>query len=156
MHQTATRTAQRQQPCVVHPPSRCSGAQAQGIIAGFGRYGQIIARLLSANGLQATVLDHDVDQIETVRSLGWQAINGDATRLDLLRIARAGAARLFLLAIDDVEQSIEIEKLVREHFAQATVVARAGNVSHYARLREAGMQLIERETFDSALMTATA
>jgi glutathione-regulated potassium-efflux system ancillary protein KefC len=124
------------------------------IIAGFGRYGQIIGRLLSANGLQATVLDHDVEQIETVRRFGWKAFYGDATRLDLLRVAGAGRARVFVLAIDDVEQSVEVAKLVREHFPSLSIVARARNVGHYYRLTALGITLIERETLDSALMSA--
>jgi len=124
------------------------------IIAGFGRYGQIVGRLLSANGLQATVLDHDVEQIETVRRFGWQAFYGDATRLDLLRVAGAGRARVFVLAIDDVEQSVEVAKLVREHFPSLSIVARARNVGHYYRLSALGITLIERETLDSALMSA--
>jgi len=124
------------------------------IIAGFGRYGQIVGRLLSANGLQATVLDHDVEQIETVRRFGWKAFYGDATRLDLLRVAGAGRARVFVLAIDDVEQSVEVAKLVREHFPSLSIVARARNVGHYYRLSALGVTLIERETLDSALMSA--
>lgn len=124
------------------------------IIAGFGRYGQIIGRLLSANGLHATVLDHDVEQVETVRRFGWQAFYGDATRLDLLRVAGAGRARVFVLAIDDVEQSVEVARLVREHFPSLTIVARARNVGHYYRLAALGVTLIERETLDAALMSA--
>jgi glutathione-regulated potassium-efflux system ancillary protein KefC len=124
------------------------------IIAGFGRYGQIIGRMLSANGLQATVLDYDVEQIETVRRFGWKAFYGDATRLDLLRVAGAGRARVFVLAIDDVEQSVEVAKLVREHFPSLSIVARARNVGHYYRLAALGVTLIERETLDSALMSA--
>jgi glutathione-regulated potassium-efflux system ancillary protein KefC len=124
------------------------------IIAGFGRYGQIVGRLLNANGLSATVLDHDVEAVEGVRRFGWPAFYGDATRLDLLRVAGAAKARVFVLAIDDVEQSEEVAKLVREHFPQLTIVARARNVTHYYKLRELGVTLIERETLDSALMSA--
>ena len=123
------------------------------IIAGFGRYGQIVGRLLSANGLEATVLDHDVEQIETVRRFGWKAFYGDATRLDLLRVSGAGRARVLVLAIDDVEQSVEVAKLVREHFPGLTIVARARNVGHYYRLSALGVTLIERETLDAALMS---
>jgi glutathione-regulated potassium-efflux system ancillary protein KefC len=124
------------------------------IIAGFGRYGQIVGRLLAANGLAATVLDHSVEQIETVRRFGWQAFYGDATRLDLLRVAGAERARVFVLAIDDEDRSVEVAQLVRAHFPHLSVVARARNVSHYARLRQAGVTLIERETLDSALLSA--
>lgn len=123
------------------------------IIAGFGRYGQIVGRLLYANGFRSTVLDHDAEQVEAMRAFGWPAFYGDATRLDLLRTAGADTARLLVLAIDDVDQSIACAKLVREHFPQLTVVARARNVQHYFGLRAAGVELIERETLDSALMS---
>ena len=123
------------------------------IIAGFGRYGQIVGRLLNANGLSATVLEHDVDQVETVRRFGWPVFYGDATRLDLLRTAGAARARVLVLAIDDVEQSLKVAALVREHFAQLTVVARARNVTHYYRLRQLGVTRIERETLDASLMS---
>ncbi|MFN7724786.1 MAG: glutathione-regulated potassium-efflux system protein KefC [Rubrivivax sp.] len=124
------------------------------IIAGFGRYGQVVGRLLNANGLSATVLDHSVEQIETVRRFGWKAFYGDATRLDLLRVAGAARAQVLVLAIDDMDQSVQVAQLAREHFPQLQVVARARNVGHYYRLKEAGVQLIERETLDSALMSA--
>lgn len=123
------------------------------IIAGFGRYGQIVGRLLYANGLRSTVLDHDAEEVEAMRQFGWPAFYGDATRLDLLRTAGADKARVFVLAIDDVEQSVACAKLVREHFPHLTIVARARNVQHHFRLRAAGVQLIERETLDSALMS---
>lgn len=127
--------------------------EAPVIIAGFGRYGQIVGRLLAANGLRATVLDHSVDQIETVRRFGWLAFYGDATRLDLLRVAGAAKARVFVLAIDDVEQSVEVAQLVREHFPRLQIVARARNVAHVYRLHALGVTLIERETLDAALMS---
>ncbi|NRF68085.1 glutathione-regulated potassium-efflux system protein KefC [Aquincola sp. S2] len=123
------------------------------IIAGFGRYGQTIGRLLYANGLEATVLEHDADQVETIRRFGWKVFYGDATRLDLLRTAGADKARVFVLAIDDVEQSVAVAQLVREHFPQLVIVARARNVTHFYRLRQHGVTLIERETLDSALMS---
>jgi len=123
------------------------------VIAGFGRYGQIVGRLLAANGLQATVLDHSADAVESLRRFGWKAFYGDATRLDLLRVAGAGEARVFVLAIDDAEQSEACARLVLQHFPQATIVARARNAGHYARLRQLGIDNVERETLDSALMS---
>ena len=123
------------------------------IIAGFGRYGQIVGRLLYASGFSATVLEHDAEQVEAVRRFGWQVYYGDATRLDLLRSAGAETARLFVLAIDDVEQSVAVAKLVREHFPHLGIVARARNVSHYYQLRNLGIEAVERETLDSALMS---
>ena len=124
------------------------------IIAGFGRYGGIVGRLLYANGLSATVLDHDAEQVEGARRFGWRVHYGDATRLDVLRTAGAASARVFVLAIDDVAQSIAVARLVREHFPQLTIVARVRNVSHYYEMRNLGVEIVERETLDSALMSA--
>ena len=124
------------------------------IIGGFGRYGQIVGRLLFANGVAPTVLDHDAEAIEALRRFGWRVYYGDATRLDLLRTAGAATARVFVLAIDDVDRSVEVAKLVRQHFPQLAIVARARNVEHYYRLWELGIRHIERETLDSALMSA--
>ena len=124
------------------------------IVAGLGRYGQIVARMLYANGIAPTVLDHDAEQIEAMRRFGWRAFYGDATRLDLLRTAGAASARVLVLAIDDVAQSLKVAALAREHFPALAIVARARNVQHYMRLRELGVTLIERETLDSSLMSA--
>jgi len=127
--------------------------QAPVIIAGFGRYGQVVGRLLNANGIDVTVLEHDADQVETVRRVGMPAFYGDATRLDLLRTAGADKARIIVVAIDDVAQSLKTVDVVREHFPHLTIVARARNVTHYYGLRQRGVTLIERETLDAALMS---
>ncbi len=124
------------------------------IIAGFGRYGQIVGRVLFANGVKPTVLDHDAEAIEALRKFGWPVFYGDATRLDLMRTAGADKAKLLVLAIDDIEQSVECAKMIRENFPGITIVARARNVQHYYELYELGVTMIERETLDSALMTA--
>ncbi|HWK82926.1 MAG TPA: glutathione-regulated potassium-efflux system protein KefC [Caldimonas sp.] len=124
------------------------------VIAGFGRYGQIVGRMLYANGVKPTVLDHDAEAIEALRKFGWRVHYGDATRLDLMRTAGADKARVVVVAIDDLQQSVECAKMVRENFPNVTVVARARNVQHYYELYELGVTLIERETLDSALMTA--
>jgi glutathione-regulated potassium-efflux system ancillary protein KefC len=123
------------------------------IIAGFGRYGQIVGRLLYANGITPTVLEHDAEQVEAMRKWGWRVFYGDATRLDLLRTAGAERARVLVLAIDDVEQSTATAAMARQHFPQLAIVARARNVQHLYALRELGVTLIERETLDSALMS---
>lgn len=123
------------------------------IIAGFGRYGQIVGRLLYANGVTPTVLDHDAEQIEAMRRFGWRVFYGDATRLDLLRVAGAEKAKVLVLAIDDVEQSVAVARMVREHFPQLVIVARARNVRHLYALRDAGVMHIERETLESALVS---
>ena len=124
------------------------------IIAGFGRYGQIVARLLYANGLKAAVLEHDAEQIEFLRRFDFSVYYGDATRLDLLRTAGAAHAKVLVLAIDDVAQSLAVADLAREHFPHLTVVARARNVQHWYALRDRGVTHIERETLDASLMSA--
>lgn len=124
------------------------------IIAGFGRYGQIVGRLLYANGLKATVLEHDAEQIEFLRRFDFTVHYGDATRLDLLRTAGAASAKVLVLAIDDIEQSLKVADLAREHFPRLTVVARARNVQHWYQLRDRGVVHIERETLDASLMSA--
>jgi glutathione-regulated potassium-efflux system ancillary protein KefC len=125
----------------------------QVIVAGFGRYGQIVGRLLIANGIEPTVLDNDSENVEGIRRFGLKVFYGDATRLDLLRLAGAADARVLVVAIDDVERSLALVDLAREHFPRLAVVARARNVQHYYQLRARGVELIERETFDSALMS---
>ena len=121
------------------------------IIAGFGRYGQIIGRLLGAQGLAATVLDHDADMIEAARSFGYKVFYGDASRLDLLRTAGAATARILVVAVDDIEQSLAIVKLAQEHFPQLEIVARARDVTHWNELRDLGVTRVEREVFESSL-----
>ena len=124
------------------------------IIAGFGRYGQVVGRMLYANGIYPTVLDVDAEQIEALRKFDWRVFYGDATRLDLMRTAGAATAKILVLAIDDVEQSVSVARMVRDNFPNLTVVARARNVQHYFELHDLGVTLIERETLDSALMSA--
>jgi glutathione-regulated potassium-efflux system ancillary protein KefC len=121
------------------------------IIAGFGRYGQIIGRLLNAEGIGATVLDHDADMVEAARSFGYKVFYGDATRLDLLRNAGAETARVLVVAVDDKEQSLRIVDLVREHFPQLELVVRARDVTHWNALRDRGVLRVEREVFESSL-----
>jgi glutathione-regulated potassium-efflux system ancillary protein KefC len=135
------------------PPELSEPQDAPVIIAGFGRYGQIVGRLMYANGIRPTVLDHDAEQIEAMRRFGWRVFYGDATRLDLMRTAGADKARVLVLAIDDVAMSIQVAEMARAHFPQLTIVARARNVRHFFSLRALGVQLIERETLDSALMS---
>jgi glutathione-regulated potassium-efflux system ancillary protein KefC len=124
------------------------------IIAGFGRYGQIVGRMLGAQGLGATVLDHDADMIEAARSFGYKVFYGDATRLDMLRTAGAAAAKVLVIAVDDTRQSLAIVDLAREHFPQLELVARARDVTHWNELRDRGVMRVEREVFESSLRSA--
>ncbi|MEP6702958.1 MAG: NAD-binding protein, partial [Betaproteobacteria bacterium] len=116
--------------------------------------GQIIGRLLLASGHRAIVLDHDPDQIDLLRKFGYKVFYGDATRLDLLRAAGAASARLLINAIDDVEDSLQLTDIVRENFPNLKMVARARNVTHLVELRSRGVEIVERETFESALKAA--
>jgi glutathione-regulated potassium-efflux system ancillary protein KefC len=125
--------------------------EAPVVIAGFGRFGQIVGRLLFASGLKATVLDFDPDQIELLRRFGFRIFYGDATRLDLLHAAGADQAKVIVNAIDDVESNLRLVEVVKQNFPKATIVSRARNVNHFYELRRMGVQLIEREVFDSAL-----
>lgn len=124
------------------------------IIAGFGRYGQIVSRVLLAQGIPTTVLDHSVDMLEVARTFGYRVFYGDATRLDLLRIAGAERARILVIAVDDADQSLKIAKLAREHFPQLQIVARARDISHWNKLRDLGVTLVQRELFEASLKSA--
>jgi glutathione-regulated potassium-efflux system ancillary protein KefC len=121
------------------------------IIAGFGRFGQIVGRLLLANGIKPVVLDHDPEQIEMLTKFGYKVYYGDASRLDLLEAAGAKHARLIVNAIDDMEDNVALTARVREHFPNVKIIARARNVSHYIELHKLGVPIIERETFEAAL-----
>lgn len=124
---------------------------AAAIIAGFGRYGQIVGRLLMAHGVRVTVLDHDPDAIEFLRKFGYKVFYGDATRIDLLHAAGAARARLLVVAIDEVDTSLRLVDIARHEFPHLALVARARNVRHWLELSERGVTAIERETFESAL-----
>ncbi len=133
-------------------PDAIEGEDAPVIIAGFGRFGQIVGRMLFASGLRATVLDVDPDAIELLRRFGFRIFYGDATRLDLLESAGAAHAKVLVNAIDDVEANLKLVDLARHHFPRLKIVARARNVSHWFELRKRGVDILERELFDSALM----
>ena len=121
------------------------------IIAGFGRFGQIVARVLAARRIPFIALDKNIEQVDFVRRFGSEVYFGDATRIQLLEAARAHEARAFVLAIDDVEESIATAELVRRRFPGLVIYARARNRRHAHRLMDLGVELIRRETFLSAL-----
>jgi glutathione-regulated potassium-efflux system ancillary protein KefC len=133
-------------------PDSIEAEDAPIIIAGFGRFGQIIGRLLFASGLKATVLDFDPDNIELLRRFGFRVFYGDATRLDLLEAAGAHRAKAIVNAIDDVGSNLKLVDVVQEHFPRLDIVARARNVTHWNELRARGVSVIERETFEAALV----
>jgi glutathione-regulated potassium-efflux system ancillary protein KefC len=133
-------------------PDRIENEGAHVIIAGFGRFGQIVGRLLFASGVKATVLDHDPEHIEVIRRFDFRVYYGDAARLDLLEAAGAAEATVLVNAIDDPDTSLRLVEAVQEHFPKLAVVARARNVGHYHALRSRGLEVVERETFESALL----
>ena len=121
------------------------------LIAGFGRFGQVVGRVLRARGIPFTAMDADPAQIDFLKRFGNQIFYGDASRLDLLRAARADKAQVFVLAIDDVQASLRTAQEVQEHFPHLTIFARARNRAHAYQLLELGITHVIRETFLSSL-----
>jgi glutathione-regulated potassium-efflux system protein KefB len=122
------------------------------IIAGFGRVGQVVGRLLVAKRVGFTALDASPEHIDFLKKFGNTKIYyGDASRLDLLRAARADKARIFVLAIDDVEASMRTAEAVRQHFPHLTIFARARNRQHAYQLLNLGITRVMRETFAGSL-----
>jgi monovalent cation:proton antiporter-2 (CPA2) family protein len=126
------------------------------IIAGYGRYGQIVSRVLRMAGIPFTAIEASFQQVDFVRRFGNKVYYGDASRLELLESARARDAKLFILAIDDVEASVKTAALVRKNFPDLPILARARNRVHFYRLRDLDIdrEVIEREIFMSSLETA--
>ncbi len=124
------------------------------LIAGFGRFGQIVGRVLRARGIPFTALDSNQTNIDFIRRFGSQVYYGDASRLDLLRAAGAERAEIFVLAIDDVEASINTVEILHQHFPHLKIFARARNRQHAFRLMELGVHTLIRETYASSLEMA--
>jgi glutathione-regulated potassium-efflux system ancillary protein KefC/glutathione-regulated potassium-efflux system protein KefB len=121
------------------------------IVAGFGRFGQIAARLLMANNFKVVTLESSIEQIDLLRRFGWRVHYGDASRLDLLRAAGAERAKLLVVAIDDRDKAVELVEAARDAFPGLVVIARAYDRRHAYELLRRGATAIERETFESAL-----
>jgi len=121
------------------------------LIAGIGRFGQIINRLLVANGIETVILDHDAKQVDNVRMLNIRSYFGDATRPDLLQTAGIDEVDIFVIAIDDRKRVVELVKYVKKHYPQVDVLARAFDQVHYYQLKLAGADYIIKETYHSAL-----
>jgi glutathione-regulated potassium-efflux system protein KefB len=125
--------------------------QGHVVIAGFGRFGQIVARVLRGKGIAFTALDISPEQIDLVKRFGSNAFYGDASRPEILDAAQTDKARAFVLAIDDVEASLRTAELLRERYPNVPVYARARNRNHAHRLLDLGVKRTRRETFLSAL-----
>lgn len=125
--------------------------EPQVIIAGFGRFGQIVARILRARQIPFTALELNPDQVDLAKRFGNKVHYGDPTRLELLRAARADRARVFVLALDNVEDSLSVARTLRQHFPHLTIFARARSRGHAYQLMELGITRIYRELFHSSL-----
>ncbi|MGM0824705.1 MAG: monovalent cation:proton antiporter-2 (CPA2) family protein [Pseudomonadota bacterium] len=125
--------------------------QAPVIVAGVGRFGQIICRLLRANNIPIVALDHELEQIENLRRIHIKSYFGDAARSDLLETAGIEQARLLVVAIDDRKRAVEMVKHVKHYYPHVWVLARAFDRGHGYQLREAGADDVISETYHSAL-----
>ena len=122
------------------------------IIAGFGRFGQIVARLLYASKIPVTIIDQSPEHIERVRRFGFKVFYGNASRMDLLESAGIANARLLVLAIDDHEATVRIAQEVKLHHPKVRILARAWDMIHAYQLMDVNVEVIQRETLESALM----
>lgn len=123
------------------------------IIAGFGRFGQIVGRVLLARGITATLIDNDPNQVDLMRNFGWRCYYGDASRLDLLEEAGIATAKLFVISVNDPVAALNIGKLVKARWPNLAVVTRARSRTDAFDLRDIGLDPI-RETFYSSLVAA--
>ena len=121
------------------------------IIAGYGRFGQVVSRLSNASGYKTTLLDHDAGQIEMVGRFGSKVFYGDGSRGELLESAGAAEAKVLVIAIDDREKAVKMIHVARVNFPELKILARAYDRSHAYELMQAGAECITRETFGSAI-----
>jgi glutathione-regulated potassium-efflux system ancillary protein KefC len=123
------------------------------IIAGFGRFGQIVGRVLLAKGITATLIDNDPNQVDLMRKFGWRCYYGDASRLDLLEEAGIASAKLLVISVNDPVATLNIGKLAKERWPHLELVTRARSRTDAFDLRDIGLDPI-RETFHSSLVAA--
>ena len=125
------------------------------IICGFGRFGHAVGRLVRSQGISCTVLDHDEDQVETLRSIGVPVYYGDAARTDLLEIAGAARARVIVIALRSMETTERIIQAVKRDFPHLKIFLRAHSRLEAYEYLELGEERIYRETLDSSLSMGT-
>ncbi|PAJ71689.1 potassium transporter [Pseudoalteromonas sp. NBT06-2] len=121
------------------------------IIAGYGRFGQIVGRLLTAQGYHLSILDHSPSQVELLRRFDSKVFYGDAARQDLLEASGAKEAKIIVIAIDEPDKILEIVELVHKHYPKLKIFARATDRRHAYELMYLGVTCFKRETFDSAV-----
>jgi monovalent cation:proton antiporter-2 (CPA2) family protein len=132
------------------PPDRID-ERGTVVIAGNGRFGQIVNRLLVASGIRTVVLDHEAARIDMLRKFGIKSYYGDASRPELLHAAGIEDAAVFVIAIDDRDRAVAMVEYVRRHYPRVKILARAFDVSHLYLLQKAGADLAIREVFDASL-----
>jgi len=135
------------------PQDEIEHADSPVVIAGYGRFGQMVGRILRANRIQMTILDLDPEMVDILGRLGIKVYYGDASRSDLLEAAGCGRARLFVLAVDDRAEATKIAEAVRRRYPNLTILARCVDRPHYWELRRLGVKQVFRETFGSAYET---
>ena len=121
------------------------------IIAGFGRVGQIIGRVLRMHNIEFTAIERSANRVDFVRKFGNQVYYGDPKNPEILRAAGIDKARIFIIAVDDLERSITTAEYLHHNYPDLVVLARARDRQHYYRLREVGVRHIWRETYLSSL-----
>jgi glutathione-regulated potassium-efflux system protein KefB len=121
------------------------------VVAGFGRVGQIVARILAAKHIPFTALDSDPEHVDGVRKFGARIFYGDASRPEILDAAQTAKARAFVLAIDDVEGSLRTAQMVRQRYPHVPIFARSRHRRHTHQLMDLGVKIVRRETFLSSL-----
>lgn len=125
--------------------------QHQVIIAGFGRIGQIVGRILRIHNIEFTAIDNSINQVDFVRKFGNAVYYGDPKNPEILRAAGIASVKLFILSTDEVDESIEVARYIRRTYPEVKILARARDRQHVYRLREVGVQHVWRETYLSAL-----
>ncbi len=125
--------------------------EARILIAGFGRFGQIFGRVLKSQGISFVAIDHDANQVESLRRFGHRVYFGDASRRDILEKAGIGKVKYLVIAIDDFSHALDTARIVHENYPHVKIFARARNRAHLFEYMEMGVKMIKRETFDSAL-----
>jgi voltage-gated potassium channel Kch len=133
------------------PEETFEGARGDALVIGFGRFGQMVTQTLRTAHVEITIIDNDVEMIETAARFGSKVYYGDGSRLDVLRAAGAGEAETIIVAIDDRAAAVKIVELAKAEFPMAKVFARAYDRQHAIALVNAGADLQIRETFESAL-----
>ncbi|HEY4201746.1 MAG TPA: monovalent cation:proton antiporter-2 (CPA2) family protein [Devosiaceae bacterium] len=142
-------------PAAPHPPVEPTDSHQKVVVLGYGRFGQIITRLLRSQGFETTLIDDDPAQIELMKRFGVKVFYGDASRLDLLQAADVGHAQMVVVAVAGRERILQIAGTVRRHFPKVKIASRAVDRSHAHELLALGVDVFERETFQSALALGT-